>query len=351
MTIRIALDAMGGDAAPREPVAGALAAVRQYGVEVILVGDESALRAELQAARERRKSRNSSAEDRIRIVHAPEVIGMDEHPTEAVRAKKESSINVAMRLVRDGEAAAFLTAGNTGAAMAAALLQLKRVKGIARPALGIVIPHGKSHGTLLLDIGANAESRPHHLVQWAHIGSRYMHATYGIPRPRVGLMSIGEEQTKGNALVVETHDALAETSLNFVGNVEGRDVVSGAADVVVTDGFTGNIILKTGEGVAELIFSELRSVVESKLWTRLAGLALLPALRQARRRLDFTEHGGAQLLGIDGVVVIGHGRSNARAIASAIRAARDAVDNRVVEHIRDIGAVIPGAPHGDRSGE
>ena len=333
MTARIVVDAMGGDEAPAEQVAGALLAARKLKVDVTLVGDEPAIRAELVG---------KEGADLVRVVHAADVIGMDEHPTEAVRQKPEASINVGLRLVKDGEADGFVTAGNTGAAMAAALLRLGRIKGIGRPALGVVVPGMEDRRTLLLDVGANADSRAIHLLQWAHMGARFMAATYKLERPAVGLLSNGEEDTKGSELVLEVNPRLrASSSLNFHGNVEGRDVTAGVVDVVVTDGFTGNVVLKTGEGVGELIFAELRRAIGSKWWGKLAGLALMPDLRKARRRLDYSEYGGAQLLGVDGVTVIGHGRSNARAMANAVRAARNAVENGVVDQIRDVGAEIP----------
>jgi phosphate acyltransferase len=332
MTARIVVDAMGGDTGPAEPVAGALLAARKLRVDVILVGQEEAIHAEMEG---------KEGADRVRVVHAPEAIEMHEHPTDAVRGKPESSINVGLRMVKEGEADGFVTAGNTGATMAAALLRLGRIRGIGRPALAVVIPTSGEGPAMLLDVGANAENRPIHLVQWAHMASRYMAATYRLERPRVGLLSIGEEASKGNDLVLEVNETLAASDLNFVGNVEGHTVTTGIADVVVTDGFTGNVALKTAEGVSEFIFQELRNVIGSKPWARLAGLVLLPELRKARRRLDYSEFGGAQLLGVDGVTVIGHGRSNARAIANAIRAARDAVDNGVVEQMRTVANEVP----------
>ena len=332
MTARIVVDAMGGDNAPQEIVAGALMALGGRGVEVILVGRLDAIRAELQGTTEI---------PGLRVVEASEVIEMDEHPTDAVRAKPNSSINVGLRMVKSGEADAFVTAGNTGAAMAAALLTLGRIKGIGRPALGTVFPTGEDRMTLLLDVGANADCRPIHLVQFAYMGSAYMERMFGIAKPRVGLLSIGEEDSKGNQLTIEVNQALRGTRLNFIGNVEGKDLTKGTSDVAVMDGFTGNVVLKTAEGMAELMFGELRKAMELTPWNRAAGLILMSEMRKVKRRLDYSEYGGAQLLGVDGVTVIGHGRSNARAVFSAIRAARDAVQNDMLNTLREIAKEIP----------
>ena len=332
MTARIVVDAMGGDNAPQEVVAGALMALGGLGVELTLVGRVDAIRAEMEGTTEI---------PGLRIVDAPDVIEMDEHPTDAVRAKPNSSINVGLRLVKNGEADAFVSAGNTGAAMTAALLTVGRIRGIGRPALATVFPTGDNKVTMLLDVGANADCRPIHLVQFAYMGAAYMERVFGLAQPRVGLLSIGEEDTKGNQLTIEVNQALRGSRLNFIGNVEGKDLTKGACDVAVMDGFTGNVVLKTAEGMAELMFGELRKAVELTPWNRAAGLVLMSELRKVRRRLDYTEYGGAQLLGVDGVTVIGHGRSNARAIFSAIRAARDAVNNGVIETLREVAKEIP----------
>lgn len=343
MNARIALDAMGGDFAPKETVAGALLAAKELAAEVILVGDEKLVGTQLAG---------QTHPANLRVVHAPDVIGMDAHATEAVRALPGASINVAVGLVKSGEADAFVTMGNTGAAMAAALLTLGRIRGIARPALATVFPSGERGRTMLLDVGANAECRPIHLVQFAHMGAAYMRGMYAIANPRVGLVSIGEEDTKGNDLVVEVNQLLRQQSaLNFIGNIEGKDIPTGICDVAVADGFSGNLVLKTAEGVGELMFKELRRAVEAKPWTRLAGLVLLPELRKVRRRLDYSEYGGAQLLGVDGVTVIGHGRSNARAVFNAVRAAREAVANDVIEKLRKVATDIPARGRTSEGGE
>ena len=330
MTTRIVLDAMGGDHAPKEIVAGALAAAGTLGAEIILVGDTEAIRAELKGE-----------EKGLRIVHAADVIAMDDHATESVKARPDASINVGLRLVKAGEADAFVTAGNTGATMAAALLTLGRIRGISRPALATVFPTGAGRLTMLLDVGANADCRPIHLLQFGYMGSAYMERMFGVKNPAVGLLSIGEEDSKGNQLTVEVNQALRRSRLNFMGNVEGKDLTRGVCDVAVMDGFTGNVVLKTAEGMAEMLFTELRKAVELTPWNKAAGLILMSELRKVRRRLDYAEYGGAQLVGVDGVTVIGHGRSNARAVVSALRAARDAVENNVIETLRDIGREIP----------
>src|SRR5687768_11558251 len=331
MTARIVVDAMGGDNAPGEIVAGALMAAGGLGVEVILVGQQEAIETELEGAHG----------SNLRIVDAPEVIGMDEHPTEAVKGKPESSINVGLRMVKNGEADAFVTAGNTGASMASALLTLGRIKGIGRPALATIFPTGEGRLTMFLDVGANADCRPIHLLQFAYMGAAYMERMFKVANPRVGLLSIGEEDSKGNQLTIEVNEVLRASRLNFIGNVEGKDLTKGVCDVAVMDGFTGNVVLKTSEGMAELLLGEIRKAVELTPWNRAAGLILMSELRKVKRRLDYAEYGGAQLVGVDGIVVIGHGRSNARAVFSAIRAARDAVDTGVVETLRGIAQEIP----------
>ncbi len=332
MTIRIAIDAMGGDHAPQEIVAGALMAAGTLGAELILIGQAEAIRREL---------RGTAEIPGLRVVDARDIIEMDEHPAEAVRAKPDASINVGLRMLKAGEADAFVTAGNTGASMAAALLTLGRVKGISRPALGLVYSTLSGKEAMLVDVGANADCRPIHLIQFAFMGAAYMERMFGIENPRVSLLSIGEEDSKGSSLVVEVNEALRASRLNFIGNVEGKDLMKDPGNVVVTDGFTGNVVLKTVEGIAEGLFTEVRRAAELTPWNRAAGLILKGELRKVRDRLDYSEFGGVQLLGVDGVVVIGHGRSNARAIFSAIRAARDAVNTNVLGLIREVAAEMP----------
>ncbi|HAG06675.1 MAG TPA: phosphate acyltransferase PlsX [Peptococcaceae bacterium] len=317
--MRIAVDAMGGDYAPHEVVAGALRARRELGVDVILVGD-------------REKIRACTGETDVEIVQASQVIGMGEQPVVAVRRKQDASVVRAIRLVKEGLASAVVSAGNTGAVMAASLLELGRVKGIDRPALVGLFPHVKGR-TALLDVGANVDCKPHHLLQFAIMGSVYAETVLGIPSPRVGLLNIGEEEGKGNELTQAAYPLLRETALNFIGNVEGRDLFNGRADVVVCDGFVGNVVLKSGEGLATALQQVLEREIKRNLVTRVAALMTLTSLKELRQRFDYSEYGGVPLLGINGVVVVGHGSSRARAIRNAVRVAREAIEGDLVAAI------------------
>ena len=308
---------MGGDHAPAETVKGALQAVRESDVEVALVGLPDVLEAELA------RHSHGSPPRSVRVVPASQVVGMHEPPAQAVRQKRHSSVNEALQLVKAGKASAVVSAGNTGAVVASALLSLGRLSGIDRPALSAYFPTGK-HGVLALDVGANADCKPIYLVQFAHMGSIYMQHVHGVKRPRVGLLSIGEEEGKGNALIREVYERLQRSPLNFVGNVEGNEIMSGEVEVVVSDGFTGNVAVKMCEGMAEFMFRELRQAVKGRLRYRLGALLMLDALRDMRRRLDYAEYGGVPLLGVNGVVIICHGRSHALAIKNAIRTAKEA---------------------------
>ncbi|MGD9934821.1 MAG: phosphate acyltransferase PlsX [Dehalococcoidia bacterium] len=333
MTTRVVLDAMGGDDAPGPVIEGAVAAARNLKrCQVVLVGPEQTIRESL--------ARVPNA-PQIEILHAADVIGMHDHATDTIRARPEASINVGLRLVKSGDAHAFVTAGNTGATMAAALLTLGRVRGISRPALALVYSTPTGKRKLLLDVGANADCRPLHLIQFAHMGSAFMRGRFTLQSPAVGLLSIGEEDSKGNAVTIEVNEALRASQLNFVGNVEGNDILRDTVDITVCDGFAGNILLKTVEGVAETLFAEIRKAATAKPWNRIAGLMLKPELRKVRDRLDYSEYGGAQLLGVEGIVVISHGRSNARAIFNAVRAARDAHEAGALGLIREVGATMP----------
>lgn len=318
--MRIALDAMGGDSAPRVTVQGAVDAARELGTEILLVGREDTIRREL--------GDNVNGLP-IEVVHATTTIEMHDHPANAVRSKKDSSIVVGMRLVKEGRADAFVSAGNSGAVMAAALLVLGRSEGIDRPAIGTVIPTRRGR-TLLLDAGANSDVRPQHLLQFARMGSAFTATVQHVSQPSIGLLSNGEEETKGNALTLETHALLRESGLNFVGNVEGRDIPRGTADVVVTDGFTGNVALKSIEGTAELLQDLIREEVTRGLRNKLAALALKKAFKRVGARLDYAQIGGAPLLGVNGVVFISHGRSNSTAIKNAVRVANEAAEQDIV---------------------
>ncbi|MBI4289543.1 MAG: phosphate acyltransferase PlsX [Chloroflexi bacterium] len=315
--MKIAIDAMGGDHAPGEIIKGAVEAAREYGIEVVLVGQKGAIQPRLDAFK--------GLDSRVSIVDAPEVVGFDEHPAQAVRTKQGSSIVVGMKLLRTKGVSAFVSAGHTGAMVCAALLVLGKLPGIQRPALGALIKT-QSSPVLLLDIGANADCRPAYLVQFGYLGTIYMNRVWGVANPRVGLLSNGEEEIKGNVLVRSTHQVLKQAKLNFVGNVEGRDIHRQVADVIVTDGFTGNVALKASEGMAEVIVGALTRVLKSKVQYRMAGLLLRPALRAVGKQVDYSEYGGAPLLGVRGNVVVAHGRSQAKAIKNAIRLAKQTVD-------------------------
>lgn len=323
----IALDAMGGDNAPAEIVKGAVTAARELGVRVALVGPQAAVEAEL--------AKHGARPQTLSTVDAPEVIKMDEHPAQAARQKKSSSIVVGLRLVKRGQAQAFVSAGNTGAVMAAAIMYLGRVRGIERPSLAGLMPlSGKL--TVFLDVGANADAKPLYLLQFARMAAAYVERVWKVERPSVGLLNIGEEESKGNALAQEAYQLLSRSGLNFIGNVEGRDVPFGKADVIVTDGFTGNVVVKTMEGMADYIMGQVRGAIRSRPWYAAAGLLLLPAFAGLRKKIDYREYGAGPLLGVNGLVFIGHGRSDAKAIASALRVAREAAQSGMLDAIREV---------------
>ncbi len=323
---------MGGDRGPAVTVEGAVAAAREFGARVLLVGDERVLREQLQ--------RHDVAGLGLEVRHAAEAVEMGESPMVAVRRKKQSSIRIGLELVKRGEAESFISAGNTGAVMAAALLLLGALPGVDRPAIAVITPT-VSGRAVLLDVGAMVDCKPRHLVQFAIMGNVYAQDVLGCARPRVGLLSIGEEESKGNELTREAFKELeGERSLQFIGNVEGRDVFSGSADVVVCDGFTGNVALKISEGLADAMIHLLREEFQSGLRARIGSLLLMPSFRRFRRRIDPDEFGGAPLLGVTGVCIISHGRSPAKAIKNAIRAAGDCVGNKLIQHIREGIAVI-----------
>jgi glycerol-3-phosphate acyltransferase PlsX len=313
MTVRIAVDAMGGDRGPDEIVAGALEA-RSDAIEPILFGPAGI------------------ETHGLELRETTEVIGMDEKPAEAVRGKPDSSLVAAVRAVAQGDADAVVSAGNTGAMLAAGLLELRRLPGVMRPAIAVPIP---AHGgpSVLLDAGANADARPEHLLQFATMGAVFAEEILGVPHPQVRLLSIGEEPEKGNQLTLEAHALLAASDLNFAGNTEGRDILAGAADVVVTDGFTGNVVLKTLEGTIRTILDGLRAEITATPTGKLGGLLIRPAARRLRQRLDPDTYGGAYLLGLRGLAVIAHGNSSRTAIANAIRLAARGADNRVVDRV------------------
>lgn len=322
--MKIALDAMGGDFAPQETVLGAIAACREFGAEVILVGIEGEIRKEV--------NQQQISGLKLEIYHSSEVIAMDEHPANAVKQKKDSSLVVANRLVKEGKADAVISAGNTGAAMAASLLTLGRISGIKRPAIASLMPT-KTGVSIVLDAGANADCEPENLLEFALMGSAYAEQILGMPNPRIGLLSIGEEETKGNKLTIEAHQLLKSSKLNFIGNIEGRDVHRGACEVIVCDGFTGNVVLKLSEGLGSVMLSWLKEAMTANAFSMAGGLLMKGSLKKILSRMDPAEYGGMPLLGLNGISLIGHGSSKAKAIKNAIRAATKAIDQDIVGKI------------------
>lgn len=332
----IALDAMGSDRAPRPEIEGAIQACRNHAAQVLLVGPESALRNEL--------ARHSSAAGLpIEIVHASEIITMEDKAVQAVRAKRDSSIRVGLRLVRDGRAQGFVTAGNTGAAMATAKMVLGAIPGVDRPALAAVFPTALGTAAELLDVGANVDCKPENLEQFAVMGEIYFRTIFGTPRPRVGLLSIGEEESKGNELTREAFQLLKQLPLNFVGNVEGRDLYSGKVDVIVTDGFVGNVALKVSEGVVNLVRYTLKESLKATITRQVGYLLSRSAFADFKKRLDHTEYGGAPLLGVKGVCFITHGSSNTNAIKNAIRVAAEFAERNINATIEEELAALRSA--------
>src|SRR5580704_13521231 len=333
----IALDAMGSDKAPKPEIEGALQAARHHGVRVLLVGPEASLRADL--ARYPGASRLP-----IEIVHASEVITMDDK-VDAIRGKRDSSIRVGLRLVREGRAAGFVTAGNTGAAMATAKMVLGTLPGVDRPALAAIFPTALGTGAMLLDVGANVDCKPNNLEEFAVMGEIYFRSIFGTAQPKVGLLSIGEEESKGNELTRESFHLIKALPLKFVGNVEGRDLYNGEVDVIVTDGFVGNVALKTSEGVVNLVRATLKEALKSTITRQVGALLSRSAFDDFKKRLDHTEYGGAPLLGIKGVCIITHGSSNANAIKNALRVAAEFASSGVNQKIeKGLAAIRPAAP-------
>lgn len=321
---KIAIDAMGGDHAPHAVIEGALLAAQDLAAELILVGDPDQIALEL--------TKHPHA-PKFKIVPASQVVPMHESPSAALR-KQDSSMSVAFNLMHRGEVDAVVSAGNSGAMMAVGMFTLGTLAHVARPAILVVIPSlGK--GTVIVDAGANVDCKPRHLVQFGHMGSIYAERVLGIAEPRVGVLSNGEEESKGNDLTRLTSEQLAATPLNYIGYVEGRDIFSGKVDVIVCDGFTGNIALKSMEGVASFASEVLKSAFKKDLQSRLGYLLSRKSLAEAHRRLDYAEYGGAPLIGLDGVAIVAHGGSNPRAIKNAIRAARDEVNQEVNRHIAE----------------
>ncbi len=324
--MKIAVDAMGGDRAPGVVVQGAISAAAEFGVEVVLVGQKDAVEREL--------ARYSSSSKSITVAEASEIVGMDEAPSLALK-KKDSSMTVAFELMRRGEVEAAVSAGNSGAMMATGMFVLGNLPGVERPAILAVIP-ALGKGTVIIDAGANVDCKPRHLVQFSFMGSIYAESVLGISKPRVGILSNGEEESKGNDLTRATSEQLSCAPLNYIGYVEGRDVFNATVDVVVCDGFTGNVALKTMEGVAAFVMGVLKQAFQESLSSRLGYLLSRESLGRAWARLDYREYGGAPLLGLDGVAIIAHGGSDPKAIKNAIRAAKETVSTNVNRHIVEL---------------
>jgi glycerol-3-phosphate acyltransferase PlsX len=333
---RIAVDAMGTDAAPGPELDGAILAAREGWAEIVLVGPQDLLKREL--------ARRQTGGLAFEIVHASEVITMEDAAAKAFRHKRDSSIRVAARMVRDGKADGLVSAGNTGAVMATAKITLGVLEGVDRPALAAVMPNLKGTATIVLDVGANVDSGPENLEQFAVMGEIYYRAIFGVKQPRVGLLSNGEEAHKGTELVRLTHRRLKQLPLNFIGNVEGRDVINGQVDVMVTDGFTGNVVLKTSEGVALVLAGMLKEALSSTVTAKLGSVLARRALRRFKRRVDYSEYGGAPLLGVRGVCIVTHGGSNANGIKNAIRVASEFAAGQVNAKIESelAGATLRG---------
>ena len=339
-SVNIAVDAMGGDRGPQEVARGVIAAAQQDSHQYFLVGDPYLLNPVLNAARPLPKN--------VEIVRATEVIEMSEQPTTAFKRKPNASIVIAARLVKEKQADGLVSIGNTGAAMAVSMLTLGRIKGIDRPAIAAPIPSAK--GTVvLLDAGATVDCDPNNLYEFAVMGTVYSEKIFGVTRPRIGLLANGEESSKGNDLVKRTHALFAQVMIdnphfNFIGNVEGRDVFRGSADVVVCDGFIGNVFLKTGEGTAEMLLQLLKSELTGNAWLKALSAPLKPAMLRVVKKIDYAEQGGAPLLGVNGVCVIGHGRSGAYAIGNACRVAEQAIQQNMIHTIRERICLVPSPP-------
>ena len=327
--MKVAIDAMGGDFGPEQFVLGAIEAAKEYKCEIVLVGDEKKIVPAL--------DKHGNWRDLgISVCHTDQVIEMNEHPGTAVRKKKDASVVLATRLVKQGECDVVISAGNTGAAVAAALFGLGRIKGISRPTIATCLPNA-SGTTVMLDSGANVDSKPRQMVQSAIMGSIYAEHILGIKNPRVGLLNIGEEETKGNEQALATYPLLKNlATINFIGNVEGRDIPNGTVDVVVCDGFVGNVVLKAAESFAKVIMQVIKDTVENAGWTaKLAALLLMPTFKLLKKKYDYAEYGGAPLLGVNGSFIICHGSSKAKEIKNAVRVAKELIEENVVACIRE----------------
>ncbi len=324
--MHIALDVMGGDLGPRATVEGASLYIKESPDDhVVLVGDQKEIEPKLESIPETQRSRLS-------IVHAPENIGMNESPTEAVRKKKNSSMVAGLRLHKEGKVAAFVSAGHTGAQMAGSLLTLGRIPGVKRPAIGSFLPSEKGM-VYVIDVGANVDSKPIHLLQFAQMGDIFVREVFNTDTPQIGLLSIGEEEKKGNELTIAAHQLLKEHIPNFYGNIEGRDILRGKTDIVVCDGYAGNVVLKMAESMMTVIMNSLKKSVGSNLISNLGALLIKPAFRQLKNSFDYEEYGGVPLLGVDGISIICHGSSSAKAIYNALKVAKRMDSHNVNQQI------------------
>ncbi|HEY61204.1 MAG: phosphate acyltransferase PlsX [Anaerolineales bacterium] len=323
--MRIVLDAMGSDSHPIPEIQATLRAVEKFGDDIFLVGQKDVINPLLE---------NQIGFNKVHVIHAPEVLEMTDKPSRAARKKAQNSMAIGMDLIKTGEADAFVTAGNTGGAMTNALFRLGRIKGVKRPALTTLFPVSGGH-TVVLDIGANADCKPEYLLQFAIMGSIYSKSVLSINNPRVGLLSNGEESGKGNALILKTYPLLKNSKINFVGNIEPKELFEGRVDVAITDGFTGNVLLKTSEAVAKLLIDIIRKELTSNLLVSLGALLTKPAFANVKKIMDPGEVGAAPLLGIDGLIFVGHGRSDSHALFNAIKIARQAVDANLLESLQN----------------
>lgn len=326
--MRIVVDVMGGDHAPRAPVEGAVLYAEETDGrdEIILIGDQAIIETQLKQL--------AATPKNIRIEHTTQVVDMDDQPTVAVKQKKDSSMVKGIRMQKEQLADAFVSAGSTGAQMAATLLTLGRVKGVQRPAMGAIIPHEQGV-TFLIDVGANADCKPSHLYQFGLMGAIYMEQIFGVKNPQIGLLNIGEEKSKGNELMVDAYQMMADNVPNFAGNIEGRYILDGKADVVVTDGFTGNVVLKFAEGLVSVFSETLRGQLQKRLRYKIGALLARPAFAALRQRFDYEEYGGVPLLGVDGISIICHGSSSAKALKNAIHVAHNVATMKINDRIEE----------------
>ncbi len=322
--MKIAVDAMGGDFAPHEIIKGSIEAQKELGLEIILVGNKTQIENELK--------KYAVNLEKIHIHHTTEIITNDDKPVHAVRQKKDSSLVVGLNLVKDGTAEAFVSAGNTGALLAGSLFQLGRIKGIDRPAIGAPYPTQRGI-SLLVDAGANAEGKPRNLLEFGVMGKIYAEKVFGIENPEIGLVNIGTEEGKGTEIIKQAYELYKKTKMNFIGNVEARELSRGVADVIVCDGFVGNVVLKLTEGVAMTIMDMLKTQLKKNFVSKIGAMILMPSLRNFKKELDYTEYGGALMLGVNGAVIKAHGSSNAKAVKNAIRQAKSFVEHQVIQSI------------------